>query len=253
METIDWELQDQVIIVTGSGGGIGAGIVEFLVGLGAKVVINDKSPVKVRAMLKRVKEMGGEAIGISGDIGDKVTIEQIMKDTLRYFDRIDGLVNNVGIGADSDFPTLSYKKWLETFDVNINQPFQLTQKVTLQMQKQKKGGSILFISTTHTSFLGANTAYAASKAGIELLVKELALRLGKDKIRVNGLAPGAIQSHPRLNPADHNVPLGKKRGSVTDIAKAAAILLSPSLSGYTTGIIMRVDGGLSLTNTISKF
>ena len=253
MDTIDWGLKDKAIIVTGSGGGIGLAIALTLVKLGAKVVINDKAHQKVQSALKQIKALGGGAIGVTGSIGEKITVDQLFKDTLRYFGRIDGLVNNVGIGPDSDFPHLNYQKWQEVMDTNLNWPFQLTQKVTLQMQKQKSGGSILFISSTHTTFLGANTAYSTSKAGIELLVKELALRLAKDKIRVNGLAPGAIQSHPRLNPNDQQVPLGRRRGKLEEVAKSVTFLLSPTLSGYTTGIILRVDGGLSLTNTISKF
>lgn len=253
MKSIDWGLEEKVYIVTGSGGGIGAAIALKLVDLGAKVVINDKSHVKVASILKQIKKAGGEAIGVTGSIGDKITIDQLLKETLRNFGRIDGLVNNVGIGPDSDFPNLSYKKWQETLDVNLNMPFQLTQKVVIQLQKQKSGGSVLFISSTHTTFLGANTAYSASKAAIELLVKELALRLGKDKIRVNGLAPGAVRSHPKLSISDNSVPLGKKRGTLEEISQTAAFLLSPTLSSYTTGTIVRVDGGLSLTTPISSF
>lgn len=250
---MDWQLEDKVYIITGSGGGIGLAIALFLVACGAKVVINDKTHSKVQAALKQIKSLGGEGIGVTGNIGDKITVDQIVKDTLRHFGRIDGLVNNVGVGPRSDFPNLSSKDWQETLDINLNQPFQLTQKAVLQMQKQGSGGAIIFISSTHTTFLGANTAYSASKAAVELLVKELALRLAKDKIRVNSVAPGAILSHPKLSPHDSHVPLGKKRGELTDVAKSVAFLLSPSLSGYTTGIILRVDGGLSLTNPVSKY
>lgn len=253
MENIDWGFEDKVIIITGSGGGIGAAIALHLVSLGAKVVINDLSASKVQKMLKQIADLGGEAIGVSGDIGEKLTIDQIILDTLKYFGRVDGLVNNVGIGPDSDFPSISYQKWQKTLDTNLNFPYQLTQKATLQMQKQKSGGSVLFISSTHTTFLGANVAYSASKAAIELLVKELALRLGKDNIRVNGLAPGAIKSHPKLSDSDSLVPLGKRRGTLEEVATSVAFIMSPSLSSYTTGIILRVDGGLSLTTPISKF
>lgn len=252
MQNLDWGFEDKVIIITGSGGGIGAAIALHLVKLGAKVVVNDISHTRVQKMLKQIKGLGGEAIGVSGDIGEKLTVDQLILDTLKYFGQIDGLVNNVGIGPDSDFPSLSYQKWQKTLDTNLNFPYQLTQKVVLQMQKQKSGGSVLFISSTHTTFLGANTAYAVSKAGIELLVKELALRLGKDNIRVNSLAPGAIKSHPKLSATDNLVPLGRRRGTLEEVAISAAFLLSPTLSSYTTGIIIRVDGGLSLTNSISN-
>lgn len=246
MENIDWGFENKVIIITGSGGGIGAGIALFLVKLGAKVVINDKAHSKVAVMLRQIKKEGGEAIGITGDIAELITVDQIIADTLKNFGRIDALVNNVGIGPDSDFPNLNYKKWQTTLDTNLNLPFQLTQKVVLQMQKQKQGGSVLFISSTHTTLLGANVAYSVSKAGVEMLVKELAKRVAKDNIRVNGLAPGATRSRPNLSSSASGVPLGKKRGTLGEVAQAAAFLLSPSLSSYTTGIIVRVDGGLSL-------
>lgn len=252
MENIDWGIDGKVAVITASGGGLGAGIAEVLVKLGCKVVIQDKTHSKVQQMLRVIQKLGGEGIGVTGDITDKVTLDNLVKQPLREWGRVDFLVNNVGIGPKADFPKINYKEWLEVMDTNINMPFQLTQKAALQMQKQGSGGAILFITSVHQDKTGANTAYGVSKAALKMMVRELAQRLASKNIRVNGVAPGAIMSRPTLDSKEMNTPLGARRGSVAEIGYAVAFLLSPTLSAFTTGSILRIDGGLSLVNWANK-
>lgn len=252
MQNLDWGIRDKVAIITASGGGIGAGIAEVLVTLGAKVVIHDKTHAKVQAMLKKVQKMGGEAIGVTGDIRDSVTVVNLLAQPLRVWGRVDFLVNNVGVGHGEDFPKIKLSRWQEVMDTNVSMPFQLTQKFALQIEKQKSGGAIVFITSVHQDEPGVNTVYGASKSALKMIIKELALRLGPKNIRVNGIAPGAIRSKPNSWDFEKIVPFEQRRGSTQEIGYSTAFLLSPTLSSYTTGSILTVDGGLSLVNWINQ-
>jgi len=122
-------------------------------------------------------------------------------------------------------------------------PFFLSQKVAKQMVKTKTGGSIIFISSIPAKIPSGNADYSSTKSALNILVKEMAFELGKYGIRVNAIAPGKI-TQDKIK--DKRIPLENKSGVFEDIAQAVLFLCNNRFSGYITGEVLVVDGGLSL-------
>lgn len=187
------------------------------------------------------------------DVSISNDVEDLIKKTLDEFGRIDILVNSAGIQTIRPFIELPENEWQRVVDVNLKGTFLCSQGVAKEMIKSGVKGTIINISSIHGSIPRPNEVhYDASKAGVDMLTKEMALELAEYGIRVNCIAPGIIATPMNkeiLNPEGlikHGVrvPLGRV-GDPMDVARMALFLASDE-ANYITGGIFTVDGGLSL-------
>lgn len=246
-------LKDKVAVVTGAATGIGQGIALAFAREGAKVVVDYfGKPGVSDDTLKQISEIGGEAIGVDADISNPTDIASLIKQTVDKFGKLDIIVNNAGIEkkvAFVDFPADEFQKIMA---VNLFGAFLGAQAAAKQMIAQGNGGRIINISSVHEDLpMPTNAPYCASKGGLRMLMRTIAVELAPHKITVNNIGPGAV-----FTPIDKDVESNKKLndeildeiplhrwGTPADIANMAVFLASDD-AGYCTGSTHFVDGGM---------
>lgn len=243
------EFADQVAIVTGAGQGIGLEIARQLARKGAAVVLNDTDAALADEARAAIGAEGGRCVVVMGDASDVKVIGQMVVAAVENFGKLTIVVANAGITLFGDFFEYPAADLRRVFDVNLAGSFLLTQAAARQMRDQQSGGRILLMS----SVVGHQAhqylaAYAMTKAGLEMLAKNLVLELSPHGISINTIAPGATLTERtiREDPTYERVwsgitPTGRPAG-VADIANAALFMLSPA-SGHITGQSLVVDGG----------
>ena len=240
---------NQVAIVTGAGQGIGFEIAKQLSLQGAGVILNDFDETLASKAATRIRNKGGECIAFSGDASQPEIIDGMVEEAIRCFGKLTITVANAGITLFGDFFEYPLESLRKVLDLNLIGSFMLTQAAAKQMREQKSGGRILLMSSVvgHQAhqFLGA---YAMTKAGLEMLAKNLVLELSPFGITINTVAPGATLTERTLAedplyPKTWSAitPMGRP-AICEDIAHAALFLLSPH-SGHITGQSLVVDGG----------
>ena len=245
-------LKDAVVVVTGSGRGIGRAIAEELGQGGAKVVVNySKSKEAAEDLVATLQKSGSpEAVAIQGDVSDATQAAKLIEETISRFGRIDVLVNNAGINIDRSMKNLSTQDWDKVIQVDLNSYF-YTVKAALPHFMQQKSGKIINISSVigqMGNFGQAN--YAAAKAGIVGLTKTAALELARSNVTVNAICPGFIatemfESIPE-KPKEAilaRIPLGRA-GTPQEVARAVRYLIVDG--DYITGESLNINGGLYL-------
>ncbi|MDO8524296.1 MAG: SDR family NAD(P)-dependent oxidoreductase [bacterium] len=247
------DLKNKVAIVTGGRQGMGKAHALKLASLGCKVVVGDISQEDCQKVVDEIKAMGGEAIAIKCDISKKVEVDKMIEKTIKDFGKIDILVNNAGICQFNSFLDLTEQEWDKTLDINLKGYFLCSQAVVREMAKQKKG-VIVNIASVAMGQIGMGfpgiVHYCASKGGIVAMAEAMALELAPLGIRINSIAPGAIDT-PMMESTKQDpkvlegmlasIPL-KRVGKPEDIANAVAFLASDE-SSYMTGSVVVVDGG----------
>lgn len=241
-------LEHQTVIITGAAKGIGRGIAIEMAQEGAELVLVDVDQEGIDETERMIAVPGKTHLKVRADVQDLAQIQALVDTTLQHFSTIDILVNNAGINtpAPQQFLEVSADAYDRVLHTNTRGPFFLAQRVAREMIARKTRGSILFTSSTHARVVSMQPPYSASKAAIEMLVRELALDLAEYGIRVNAVAPGWIDVEGRDEKANRYIPLGYS-GMPKDIAQAMVFLASPSAS-YITGQTLTVDGGFSLTH-----
>ncbi|WP_040984927.1 SDR family NAD(P)-dependent oxidoreductase [Oceanobacillus jeddahense] len=253
MYTID--LTGKVAIVTGGANGIGKAIVKALLDCGAKVAIADKTDIPINSQDK--------VLYISTDVSKKEQVDKMVKQVTDHFGRLDILVNNAGISTMDYFIDIKENDWDKTMDVNAKGVYLCTQAVANVLKQQGEGGKIINIS----SQAGKNGyqlmgSYVASKHAVLGMTKVAALELAKDKINVNAVCPGIIETDMKRTERtiggelrkvnaeaieledNAQVPLGRT-GVPQDVANAVVFLAS-TYSDYMTGQGMNVTGGMTM-------
>ncbi len=247
------DLKNKVAVVTGGRQGMGRAHSLKLAQLGCKVVVSDISQDDCEKVVDEIKKAGGEAVAIKCDISKKDEVEAMVEKTIKEFGKIDILVNNAGVCQFGSFLDLTEQEWDKTLDINLKGYFLCSQAASREMVKQKSG-VIVNIASIAMGQIGMGfpgiVHYCASKGGIVAMAEAMALELAPLGIRVNSIAPGAIDT-PMMNSTKQDpkilegilasIPL-KRVGKPEDIANAVAFLASDE-SSYITGTVVVVDGG----------
>lgn len=241
---------EKVVIVTGAGKGIGRGIAHIFAKNGYKVIVSDINLEECLNVVKEIEDLGNEALAVKCDVSLKSEVENLFKETVVKFGRLDVLVNNAGIFPFVPFEQMTEENWDKVIDVNLKSIFLCSQEAVKNM---KEGGKIVNISSIAASvgFSGL-VHYCASKGGLNGMIRALALELAEKKINVNNVAPGAIEtpgatgalSDEAKQQSIAGIPIGRL-GRPEDIANAVLFLAS-NRADYITGQTLVVDGGFIL-------
>ena len=246
-------LAGKIAIVTGSGSGIGQAIAIRLGSEGAAVVIDFRGPSEGANDTKaRIEATGGRAITVQADVAKIADTQNLVDQAWQQLGGCDILVNNAGIEKNAPFQDVNEQDYDAVLDVNLKGPFFLTQAFVRRLIATKKPGRVLNISSVHEDMVFPHFAsYCASKGGMRMLMRDLAVELGPLGITVNNIAPGAINTpintslladKPKLDALLANIPLGRL-GTPEEVAALAAFLASDE-AAYVTGSSYVIDGGL---------
>ena len=243
-------LENKTAIITGATRGIGRGIAIEFAKHGANVAFTYNSSVDAAfALEQELNNLGVKARGYQSNAAEFNKAQELVKEVLTEFGRIDVLINNAGITKDNLLLRISEEDFDQVIKVNLKSVFNLTKAVIRPMMKQRAGSIINMSSVVGLKGNAGQANYAASKAGIIGFSKSVALELGSRNIRSNVIAPGFIETEmtAKLDEAivqgwRDGIPL-KRGGTPEDIANACVFLAS-DLSSYITGQTLSVDGGM---------
>lgn len=258
-------LAGQVAVVTGASSGIGRATAFVLAQQGAEVVVNhpptSASREKAAAVVAEIEAAGGVAVACEADVVKEDQVEAMVAETARRFGSVHILVANAGIERPAPIQHMSLADWQAVIDVNLTGAF-LTARAAVR-EFLRRGpvpelsaatGKIVFTSSVHEIIPWSfQSNYAASKAGMTMLMQTLAQELGPKRIRVNAVAPGAIrtaineEAWATANARENLlqlIPYGRI-GHPVDVARSIAWLVSDA-ADYITGASLRIDGGMAL-------
>jgi 3-oxoacyl-[acyl-carrier protein] reductase len=234
----------KVVIVTGAGHGIGRAVAERFGAEGARVVVNDVDQDRAEEVARSI---GGEAMAMTADVAQATQVDRLFDQTLARFGTVDVLVNNAGlIHQARHFLEADEAWWDHILGVNLKGAFLCARRAVAVMVRKRNGVIINMSSGGATHAHRCNSAYDASKGGIEALTRAMALDLAPYGIRVNAIVPGLIRTYDidDVTAAQRGevVPLGRL-GSPEDIA-GPTVFLATEDARYMTGACVTVDGGV---------
>ena len=257
-------LQGQRALVTGASSGIGAGVAHALAAAGAVVALNYHGPAsvpKAEKVAQGIRAFGGKAFLVQGDVAREAEVETMFAEVIEQCGRLDILVANAGIQRDAPIGEITLQQWQEVIDTNLTGQFLCARAAIRCFERQgidpdlsRAAGKIICMSSVHEVIPWAgHVNYAASKGGVALLMKSLAQEVATRRIRVNGIAPGAIRTPINRDAWETSrareallelIPYGRI-GETEDVAKVAVWLASDE-SDYVVGTTIFVDGGMTL-------
>lgn len=254
-------LSGQKALVTGGASGIGAAVVRMFAEEGAAVGVNHRAPSDAaHALVAEIAAGGGTAAALQADVSRPDEVQAMFRRFVAEFGRLDILVANAGIQKDAPTARMALEDWQRVIEVNLTGQFLCVREAIALFLAQgigprsKAAGKIICMSSVHQAIPWAGHAnYAASKGGVMMMMKSVAQEVAPNRIRVNGIAPGAIRTainrpawdEPRAAAALLElIPYGRI-GEPADVARAALWLASDE-SDYVTGTTLFVDGGMSL-------
>lgn len=242
------KLQDKIVVITGGISGIGKASAELFASEGAKLVLVDVNEDEGQKVASELASKGHEAIFIQADVTSEEDAKNVFAETIEKHGRVDVLFNNAGIGATKPTHEVTYEEYRKTVNVDLDGVFLFAQNAIKQMLTQENGGVIVNTASMY-GWIGASgsAAYNAAKGGVINLTRSLAIEYAGNKIRVNSLCPGFIDTP--IIPEDQKEPLRQatpmaRLGLPEEMAKAALFLASDD-SSYMTGNSLTVDGGFT--------
>jgi glucose 1-dehydrogenase len=255
-------LRGQTALVTGASSGIGAGVARALAAAGATVAVNYVTgPEAAEGVVAEIREVGGTAMAVRADVSREDDVQAMFRTVVDTWGALDILVSNAGIQKDAAITEMTVAQWNVVIGVNLTGTFLCAREATRAMIRQgirpgvsRAAGKIVCVSSVHEVIPWAgHVNYAASKGGVKLLMQSLAQEVAGHRIRVNSIAPGAIQT-PINRPAWETpaalaslltlIPYGRI-GQPEDIGRAVAWLASDD-ADYVHGQTIFVDGGMTL-------
>lgn len=262
-------LHNQVAIVTGASSGIGTGVAKSLASSGATVVINyssEKSKDQANEVLRDIINAGGKGIIYQCDVSQEDQVVSMFQEVVSQLGTVDILVNNAGIQKDAKFTEMTLDQWNAVINVNLTGQFLCAREAIkeflrrgIDTTRSVACGKIIHISSVHEIIPWAGHAnYASSKGAIRMMMQTLAQEYGADKIRVNSICPGAIQTPINTNAWDTPEALNSlltlipynRIGQPQDIGNLAVFLAS-DMSDYITGASIFIDGGMTTFESFS--
>src|SRR6185369_7498718 len=240
----------EAALVTGAGNGIGRAIAQALVGEGVRTVFADVNRETVTAAIK-ASPRPELAVPWVGDLADPTARDALLAEAASPLGRVTHFVHSASPPRREADHALSVttETWARIHSMTLEAGFHLCRELARKLIDDKQPGSFLLLTSLHAGTPRNLPHYSTSKAGLSMLVKELAKTFGRFDIRVNALVPGAIAAGGFVaDPAlARHIPLGRL-GEARDLAPLALAVLSNRISAYVTGAAIVIDGGLSLTN-----
>ena len=240
----------EAALVTGAGNGIGRAIAQALTGEGVRTLFADISEQRLNEAIES-SPRPELAVAWTGDLADRAAREALLAQAQAWLGRVTHFVHSASPPRREADHALAVdtETWARMHAVNLEAGFHLSRELAARLIAAKEPGSFLLLTSLHADTPRNLPHYSSAKAGMAMLVKELAKAFGRYSIRVNALVPGAIAAggfvaDPKL--AKH-IPLGRL-GQAQDLAPMALAVLSNRVAAYVTGAAITVDGGLSLTN-----
>jgi len=252
---MDLGVKDKVIVVTGGGAGIGAGITRACLDEGARVVVLSRLSDNVRQFMAEIESAKEPCTLIEAQLDDTAQCEKAVDEIEQRFGAIDGLVNNAGVNDGVGLESGTVDRFIESLRKNLFHYYALAH-FALPALKRSKGSIVNISSKVAITGQGNTSGYAASKGAQLALTREWAAELLPHGIRVNAVLPAEVMTplykrwldtlgdpEARLRQITDKIPLGRRMTLSSEIAAATVFLLSPTQSGHTTGQHLIVDGG----------
>ncbi len=247
---IDLGLRDATVIVTGAGSGIGAAAARMAAAAGASLVLAGRAAM-LGQTAAQIKRDGGRAVCVAADLADPASPARIIACAMEAFGRIDGLVNNAAVCRHHPLADWDAAGFDEHVATNVRAPYFLIQAALPALRASAIRSVVNISSSSGTLRLSGQSVYGMTKCALDYLTQSLAGELAPDRIRVNCIAPGPIDTPIHATWADDldaayawlksQVPLGRI-GSPEEVARWIALLLSP-VSSFLTGAVIPMDGG----------
>jgi len=236
--------------VTGGAGGLGREVACGLAEFGAGVIIADQDRTGLAEVKNRLDDMGCEVLALELDVTDRDSVERAAGTVVQEYGKLDILVNAAGINLRKPVMDLSEDEWDRIIDINLKGTYLCCKIMGARMVRQNRGKIINFGSVSSVLGHPEHSAYAASKGGVLLFTKVLAMEWARNNINVNAIGPAYIEtaltrdylsSEGNYEKIARSIPMGRL-GSPSDVV-GAVIYLSSSASDFVTGSILMVDGG----------
>jgi dihydroanticapsin dehydrogenase len=248
-------LAGKVSLITGGGTGIGRGTALAFAREGAKVAVAGRRMDKLQEVVSEIKAAGGEAIAVACDVSRAVDAQNAIRKTVEAFGKLDVLVNNAGVLSVSTIEEIPEDEWDRLIDANLKGPFLMCRAALPEFRKAGGGAIVNVGSVLGLVAMKKRAAYCASKGGVTLLTKAIAIDHGHENIRANCICPSIVETElvsQLFNTPDGDrvkrerlatIPLGRM-GRPADIAELAVYLASDE-SSWLTGAAIPLDGGLT--------
>lgn len=246
-------LENKVAVVTGSSSGIGSAIAVAFAKEGAAVAVDYRShPDEAKEIVEQVENFGGRAISVHADVSSPEDVKNLIQKAVEEFGRLDVMINNAGMEEKMPFLETPLDVWNKTIAVNLTGAWLGCQEAAKQMVSQGGSGRILNISSVHEDLpMPTNSPYCATKGGLRMLMRTIAVELAPHNITVNNIAPGAVAT-PMDAPLEEDankmqqllseIPL-RRMGKPEEVA-ALAVYLASDDAAYVTGSTFVIDGGM---------
>ena len=249
-----FDLSNKVAIVTGGSRGLGQEMAEGLAEAGAALMLCARREEWLTPAVNEMRERGFRAEGVLCDVSNPEDVQRVVDKTLETYGQVDILLNNAGVSWGERPEKMPFDKWQKVIDINLTGAFLFAQAAGREMLKREYGRiiNVSSVSGLQSSATGPfYVGYAASKAGLFGLTRELAASWGRQGIRVNAIAPGFFHSRLADAAIEYAEPVIKARNPIARVGapgelKGVAVFLAADASNYITGQIIVVDGGRTI-------